>query len=92
VHQGYDLDRFVLCTDEVVLQCQCGEQLILLGREADWYSEGRNTFDCGGCGRSNPLTDRLEDPEPSALHGAPHEEAEGISALLRSLKPPFGRG
>jgi predicted SprT family Zn-dependent metalloprotease len=32
-----------------VLECRCGEKLILLGRKSDWRKEGRTVFECGGC-------------------------------------------
>lgn len=92
MYQGYDSERFVLCTVHAVLQCQCGERLVLLGREEDWYTEGRTTFECGGCGRGVTLIDHLEDVRPPALIGGLNEEAENIRDLLRSLKTPFGRG
>ncbi len=46
-------------TERIVLECGCGEQLVLLGREDDWYAEGRGTFECE-CGRELTLADRTE--------------------------------
>jgi hypothetical protein len=43
----------------IVLQCGCGERLVLLGREDDWSAEGRDAFECG-CGEKLTLADRLE--------------------------------
>jgi DNA-directed RNA polymerase subunit RPC12/RpoP len=40
-----------------VLECSCGERVLLLGRESDWSSEGRTVFECGGCGRELTLED-----------------------------------
>jgi hypothetical protein len=43
----------------IVLGCEsCGERVVLLGREDDWYSEGRTVFECG-CGARLALADRL---------------------------------
>jgi hypothetical protein len=36
-------------SERIVLECGCGERLVLLGREDDWYAEGRGAFECG-CG------------------------------------------
>ena len=49
--------RFVDCSEVLVIDCRCGEKLLLLGRESDWRSEGRMTFECGGCGKDLPLKD-----------------------------------
>jgi hypothetical protein len=46
-------------TARIVLGCRCGERLVLLGREDDWYAEGRNTFECE-CGEELTLADRVE--------------------------------
>jgi predicted SprT family Zn-dependent metalloprotease len=43
-------ERFVTCSERTVLECRCGEKLILLGRNVDWRKEGRTLFECGGCG------------------------------------------
>jgi hypothetical protein len=43
----------------IVLECRCGERLVLLGREDDWYAEGRNTFGCE-CGEELTLAARVE--------------------------------
>jgi hypothetical protein len=38
-------------SDRIVLEChQCGEKVILLGREEDWYIEGHIFFECQ-CGQ-----------------------------------------
>ncbi len=45
----------------IVLGCgSCGERVMLLGREDDWYSEGRTVFACG-CGARLTLADRVEE-------------------------------
>ncbi len=52
---------FVSCSDQIVLQCRCGEVLILLGLEEDWHSE-RTVFKCR-CGQGLTLADRpTEEP------------------------------
>lgn len=50
-------EHFVICSKSVVLECRCGEKLVLLGREADWQKEGRTVFECGGCGEKLALDD-----------------------------------
>jgi len=42
-------ERFIACLGRIVLECRCGEKLILLGRKRDWRKEGRTAFECGGC-------------------------------------------
>jgi predicted SprT family Zn-dependent metalloprotease len=49
-------ERFIACSESIVLECRCGEKLILLGREADWRKEGHTVFACGGCGKNLSLT------------------------------------
>jgi hypothetical protein len=50
-------------SDRIVLRCgACGEQVVLLGREDDWYSEGRSSFACE-CGAKLTLADRVGDME-----------------------------
>jgi hypothetical protein len=46
-------------SDRIVLGCECGERLVLLGREDDWHAEGRQTFECE-CGEKLTLADRVE--------------------------------
>jgi DNA-directed RNA polymerase subunit RPC12/RpoP len=50
-------ERFVLCSKSIVLECRCGEKLLLLGREADWRKAGRTIFECSGCGEKLSLDD-----------------------------------
>jgi DNA-directed RNA polymerase subunit RPC12/RpoP len=50
-------EHFVDCSKSLVIECRCGEKLLLLGRESDWISEGRTVFECGGCGKELSLED-----------------------------------
>ncbi len=62
----------------IVLGCgSCGERVVLLGREDDWYSEGRTVFACE-CGARLTLADRLE------------EEDLDFAELLRELRTTNG--
>ena len=70
-------ERFVSCSDQIVLQCRCGEVLILLGLEEDWHSE-RTVFKCQ-CGQGLTLADRLAEELLT-----PGEELTA-RGLLRSL-------
>ena len=60
MRRSSESDRFVLCSERIILECSCGERLILLGFEDDWRSEGRTTFECE-CGRELTLADRLDE-------------------------------
>ena len=71
-------ERFVFCSERIVLECRCGELIVLLGREDDWHSEGRTVFECE-CGAKLTLADRLD------------EEALGVKKLLRDLGATNGR-
>jgi hypothetical protein len=53
-------DRFVLCSERIVLECKCKERLVLLGFEDDWRLEGRTAFECE-CGEELTLADRLDE-------------------------------
>ena len=44
-------EHFVTCSKSIVLNCRCGQKLLLLGREADWHKEGRSVFQCSRCGK-----------------------------------------
>jgi hypothetical protein len=59
----WESERSLLCSERIVLECRCGERLVLLGLEEDWYSEGRTTFECE-CGGRITLADRLEEDDP----------------------------
>ena len=79
-------ERFVLCSECIVLRCECGERLVLLGREEDWYSEGRTIFECE-CGEKLTFADRFYEEEPAPADGL-DEEALNVRELLRSLREP----
>ena len=62
----------------VVLECMCGEKLVLLGQEQDWREERRTAFRCE-CERKLTLAkDRVG------------ERALAIGELRRSIKAPRG--
>jgi hypothetical protein len=44
----------------IVLECGCGERLMLLGLEVDWRSEQRIEFECS-CGNGLTFSDRLNE-------------------------------
>ena len=67
-------ERFVLCSERIILECNCGERLILLGLEEDWQSE-RTDFGCE-CGEKLTFADRA------------NEEAFAIRRLLQSGTGP----
>ena len=83
-------ERFVLCTDRVELGCRCAERLVLLGREEDWYWEGRSTFECAGCARTLTLADRLDEEEGPPLIGSPGEAHASARDLIRGLRAAGG--
>ena len=82
-------EHFVFCSERIVLECGCGEIVVLLGREDDWYSEGRTVFECE-CGRMLTLADRV-DKEESAFGEGLDEEAPSVRDLLRNLRSPEGQ-
>jgi hypothetical protein len=72
-------ERFIECSGRIVLEChECGEALILLGREEDWQSE-RTFFECH-CGQTLTLMNRLEEGILTP------EENRTARELLRSLR------
>ncbi len=71
-------ERTLECSGQIVLDCQCGDSLILLGQEEDWRSEGRSDFGCG-CGKNLTLADR------------PDEEVLAVKRLLHGVIRPPGR-
>ena len=64
-------ERYVTFSERIVLGCEeCGERLVLLGREEDWISENTH-FECE-CGEELTLADRTD------------EEAQMVRDLLRT--------
>lgn len=53
-------DQTVECSARIVLECGCGERLILLALEVDWHSEERTDFKCS-CGKGLTLSKRLNE-------------------------------
>ena len=51
-------DSFIEFSERIVLECDCGEKVVLLGMEDDWVGEG--TIECE-CGRGLTLADRSDD-------------------------------
>ncbi len=49
----------VPCSGSTILECRCGERVILLGQKDDWTAEGRTSFECGGCGQGLSLADAV---------------------------------
>jgi hypothetical protein len=60
VQQHSESDKTVPCSARIILECGCGEQLILLGLEEDWRSEQRMDFECS-CGKGLTLSNRLNE-------------------------------
>lgn len=79
-------EQYVLCSERMVLECECGERLVLLGLEEDWYSELRTVFDCE-CGDKLTLANRL-DEDGLILVDSSDYAARGVRELLRSLRAP----
>jgi hypothetical protein len=52
--------KTIECSGRLILACECGERLILLGLKEDWLSEQRTKFECL-CGQSLTLADRLDE-------------------------------
>ena len=93
-HDDYEVERDILSVARTVLDCSCGEKLILLGREEDWYSEGRTTFECHQCGgaislvSSGDLLDEERGPvfTGDSNSGGIDEEGMSVEDLIRSLR------
>lgn len=58
--QPSEPDHTVECSGRSILECSCGERLILLGLEEDWRSEQRTDFQCL-CGNRLSLSNRLNE-------------------------------
>jgi hypothetical protein len=91
MQHDYEAERYILCPDRTVLKCSCGEKLILLGREEDWYAEGRTAFECHECQGVISLADLLDEGRGPALIGDSEvggldKEAMSVRDLIRSLR------
>ena len=53
-------ERSIECSGRIVLGCKCGEKMVLLGQEDDWYREKRLTFACE-CGEKLTLASRINE-------------------------------
>ncbi len=53
-------DNTIECSGRTVLECSCGERIILLGLIEDWPSEQRTHFECQ-CGQPLTLANRLHE-------------------------------
>jgi hypothetical protein len=65
-------ERYVPSSGRITLECECGERLVLLGREDDWYLEGHPVFECE-CGELLTITTNRVGEETTAAmrHSAP---------------------
>lgn len=70
-------EHFIDCSESIVLDCQCGEKVILLGKEDDWDSR-EAIFRCY-CGENLTLDDRID------------LEALNIKELVRDLRATYSR-
>ena len=86
MRRDLESELYVLCSERMVLECKCGERLVLLGLEEDWYSELRTVFDCE-CGERLTLANRL-DEDGLILVDSSDDAARGVRELLRSLRAP----
>ena len=65
-------NRFVPSSERITLECECGERLVLLGREDDGYVEGRRLFECE-CGERLTLTkNRVSEEATAAIRLSQH--------------------
>ena len=54
-----ELKRFGTCSEYVILECECGERMVILGGEEDWRS--RNAIFKCGCGDKLTFADSLDE-------------------------------
>lgn len=81
-------ERVVLYPERIVLECTCGDRIIVLGHEDDWYSEGRTTFECE-CGRMLAFPPRVGKGELSCADVRDEELLE-LRELLERYRGPIG--
>jgi hypothetical protein len=58
VEGSTESDTTVECSGRLILACECGDQLILLGLKEDWLLEQRTDFECQ-CGQNLTLDNGL---------------------------------
>jgi DNA-directed RNA polymerase subunit RPC12/RpoP len=76
-----DLFQSIEASGLIVLECgECGERLLLLGREEDWPKEHRDAFACSRCGNRITLAHRVDGT------------ANAIRSLLQSSIRPLSQG
>jgi hypothetical protein len=83
-------ERFVLYSERTVLECPCGERIIVLGHEDDWYAEGRSIFECGCCGRMLTFAPRVGEGGPSCAEVFDEVALELGELLERYRRGPIG--
>lgn len=81
-------ERVVLYPERMVLECACGERIIVLGHEDDWDVEGCSTFECG-CGRMLAFPPRVGEGGPSSDEVF-DEAAFELRELLERYRGPIG--
>ena len=54
-----ELKRFVAYSEHIILECECGERMVILGGEEDWRS--RNVIFKCGCGDKLTFADSLDE-------------------------------
>lgn len=69
------IEHFIDGLERIILDCWCGEKLILLGEEHDWRS--RNAIFRCYCGQNLTLDNRID------------EEALKIKELVRNLTATY---
>jgi len=69
--QGDEEEHSVTWSQRIILECRCGEGVILLGLEADWRTEKRDAFECE-CGETLSIASNRVD-----------ETAFSVKQLLR---------
>jgi hypothetical protein len=72
-------------TRRMILACNCGELLIVLGGEDEWRSEGPAVFECGACAAKIALPED-EGREPEEVD----YRALSLGELIKALKPRYG--
>src|SRR5215207_5562232 len=74
-------EQTIKCPDSIVLACQCGEWIVLIGRIVDWYEEDRLEFSCD-CGRILTLSDRMPDTSDRLQLPQSHETPLSATTIM----------